>query len=932
MRKTLLSTLIASLFSAAPALAQTDDPMRVQGSATIGGIYNNVNATDTAKLQEYQDLGNGALSSVGAQGRNSTTWFQGYGENFGRSDQYMFLRGGMYDVFKTGAYLNDMPHNFASPALTPYTGVGSGLLVGTFPQLSTSQWNSFNLGYERRDAGGYFEWQKNSPWYFRADGSQVTFDGTKNGAAALGTSPGNGYADLPFPTQYTTSNWGVEGGYQTSKMTFAARWDYSKFDNAIGTVYWTNPFFGNQLDASQQAPDNEFNKFTLTGNYRGLPWNSVISARYTYSQTTSNVGLATTQLNSATPATAYQPTYPSEGTFNGKNVNQSFALGWTANPVANVDSRFYYYWTKLDGKSDQVEYGDAPTPSRTLPSGLGCGSLPGPTPASAWIPGNCENEIYSYTKNDVGFDVWWRFARGQRLGFGWDYWNLDQTNAPGYDAAHANKFFLEYKNTMWDKFGGKLKYTYIKRDADPNWPTNVEGGANNPEYLNQWTSQFNLQDATINAIKLNLDWNPMQNLGFAFEGLWSKTDYDDVTYGRTSTDRQGYFLSGNWTAANGIMVNGFGSWEQVKYPSGHRYIGTVSNGPPPTAAIPNPTPPGWCPLSGTVVNPNCFSPFVPPFWTPTSNINTSTASYNWNSSTEDTTWMIGVGMDWPINQQWFVKASYIYVNNDGKGSFSSQNNLGNPQNIPTFDDSTQQSLNLKAIYTLNKNWSFTGGYAYEKWKWNSVTENGYVYTIPSPPVANNTGQSYGNGYMAFTDGNQNIFYLTATYKFDAPPLPVAKVAQAPAPAPVVAPPPPPPKPAPPPPPPPQVQKITLDSKVLFDFDKAVLKPEGAAAIDSQVVSKLSQVQKLEVVLVSGHTDPLGSDAYNQKLSERRADAVRDYLVSKGVPKDKIETLGLGEKQPVPGLVCEQKNLKEKIACLQPDRRVVIEVKGETVKR
>ncbi len=128
-----------------------------------------------------------------------------------------------------------------------------------------------------------------------------------------------------------------------------------------------------------------------------------------------------------------------------------------------------------------------------------------------------------------------------------------------------------------------------------------------------------------------------------------------------------------------------------------------------------------------------------------------------------------------------------------------------------------------------------------------------------------------------------------------------------------------------------MQKITLDSKVLFDFDKAVLKPEGKAAIDSQVVGKLAQIQKLEVVLVTGHTDPLGTEQYNQKLSERRADAVRDYLVSKGVPKDKIETLGLGEKQPVTGLACNQKNLKEKIACLQPDRRVEIQAKGESTK-
>ena len=138
--------------------------------------------------------------------------------------------------------------------------------------------------------------------------------------------------------------------------------------------------------------------------------------------------------------------------------------------------------------------------------------------------------------------------------------------------------------------------------------------------------------------------------------------------------------------------------------------------------------------------------------------------------------------------------------------------------------------------------------------------------------------------------------------------------------------------APPPPPAPTVQKITLASKALFDFDKSVLKPEGQAAIDREIIAKLRDVQKLELVLVTGHTDPIGSQAYNQKLSERRADAVRNYLVSKGVAKDKIETLGMGKTQPVPGVVCKQKNMKELIACYAPHRRVEVEVKGEAMKK
>ena len=157
----------------------------------------------------------------------------------------------------------------------------------------------------------------------------------------------------------------------------------------------------------------------------------------------------------------------------------------------------------------------------------------------------------------------------------------------------------------------------------------------------------------------------------------------------------------------------------------------------------------------------------------------------------------------------------------------------------------------------------------------------------------------------------------------APPAataPVAPVAPPAAPAAPVA------------PPAPSVQKITLASKALFDFDKAILKPEGKAVLDREIVSRIKEVQKLELVLVTGHTDRLGSQQYNQKLSERRAAAVAAYLASRGVPKDKIETLGMGKTQPVPGVVCEQKNRKALIACLQPHRRVEVEVKGEIVIR
>ncbi|ANQ85778.1 OmpA family protein [Azoarcus olearius] len=125
---------------------------------------------------------------------------------------------------------------------------------------------------------------------------------------------------------------------------------------------------------------------------------------------------------------------------------------------------------------------------------------------------------------------------------------------------------------------------------------------------------------------------------------------------------------------------------------------------------------------------------------------------------------------------------------------------------------------------------------------------------------------------------------------------------------------------------PLADKIKLSADTLFDFDKAVLKPEGRTKLDD-LAAKAKGI-KLEVILAVGHTDRLGSDSYNQKLSERRAAAVKTYLVSKGVEANRVYTEGKGEKQPVTGNKCDSvKNRKALIECLQPDRRVEVEVIG-----
>ena len=117
------------------------------------------------------------------------------------------------------------------------------------------------------------------------------------------------------------------------------------------------------------------------------------------------------------------------------------------------------------------------------------------------------------------------------------------------------------------------------------------------------------------------------------------------------------------------------------------------------------------------------------------------------------------------------------------------------------------------------------------------------------------------------------------------------------------------------------QAITIQAEALFDFDKSVLKPAGKKSIDD-AVAKMQKVD-VEMVIATGHTDSRGTDAYNQKLSERRATTVKEYMVSKGIPAAKITTLGKGESQPVATNKTDAGRAK--------NRRVDIEFKGVTQK-
>lgn len=703
MNKKLIGILVANLFAVAPSYAQSDD-FRLQGSVSLGGMHvDDKDAVDASKFNEYRDMSNGVLSGFDLRGRDSRYWLEAFGENIGRDDHYFNFRGGMYDLFKYRLYSDNMKHNFLFGGITPYAGAGGSSNTATFPQLTPSTWNSLDIAYKRRDDGGTFEWQGAAPWYVRVEANQVTWKGSKPGASSQGTSPSNGFVDLAFPVDYKTRNASVEGGYNTREMHFDLSVMTSKFENDNEILTWTNGYFGNGTDRTYLAPDNRYTRIAGNATFRQLPWRSTIAARFTSDELKSSADLGTSVLNGTAGQIA--ATGPDSPSFDGKVRNQTFTLGWTAAPSKGTDLRAYYNYRKRDDESSRITFN------------------------STAIPGPIENEPFSYKKNNWGIDGFYRINHGNRIGAGYDYLDTKRDGRFDYDRTKDKKYFVEWKNSSIDELAARLKYTRLERTSD--FLLGNDGtSTTDVNFENRFVTAFDLSNVDQDQWKLTLDYSPMPYFDLSFEGITKNNKYKDNVLGRLKDDRREYYISASYGNPSGPRFTVFGDSEDIKYDSRHRIIG-----------------------SGTTTG--AYDPNAAPV----------AANYNWEGNIKDRNWAVGFALDFPASDKLMIKASVIYYKTDGSVDLALQEGVPasvvRPLPIGAWDDSKKTSFNVKAVYAFSKSWSFTGGYAYEKYDYNDSQFEGYRYTIP----AATRQDSYLDGVYANPQYKANIFYALATYRF-----------------------------------------------------------------------------------------------------------------------------------------------------------------------
>lgn len=708
MKRTSLSFLIAGLF-VAPALAQ--ERMEWSGSASFGIRYTDTNAKDDSKLNEYRDLGDGGAGIFGFElrGRSNENYLNGYGENIGRDDQYLDLNGGRYGSYRYRLYSDSLRHNFGSGpgAISPYNGIGNSTITATFPSLNTATWGSFDHSYKRKDVGGMFELQKTSPWYIRADVNEVRRQGINVFAGAQGTSPGNGFVDLPSPIEYKTRNYGIEVGHSTRTTHFAVNLSHSTFENDFDQLRWTNGFFANGLDRTMLPPDNELTRLAVNGNIRQLPLDSTLAGRFTYSKLTSDVEMPLTQLSTggATPATN-----PSDGTFKGDVTKMTIGLALNSHPTQAASTKLYADYIKEENHSTEMSF--SPAPGSGLTGGTG-----GAVNCSSTGALPCTPERFEYEKKQLGLEAGYRFGRPHKLSGGLEWTAIDRERAD-FQKTDENRLFAEYKNSSLDSLTARIKYQFLARRSDFNPHTEVLLA--NP--MDLYVRRFDAANVDQNLVKLVLDFTPRPLLDFGFEAIFKKNDYKETILGRTNDDRQEYYVNAGYGDPKALRAFVFGDVEYVQFESDHR-VGTG--------------------------NPD---PATPP----------TTTTYNWSAKNKDNAWQVGLGVDWtPITRLTF-KFSALYAETDGMTEFTIQPG-GAPgpfTNIPTVDDTKRTSVTLRAVWAVDRQWELTGGYSYEKYRYSDISYDNTRYVAGTGASA-----SYTTGQFAFQNYEANILFAIAKYKF-----------------------------------------------------------------------------------------------------------------------------------------------------------------------
>jgi hypothetical protein len=700
--------LVAALAAAIPAFAQQAAPP-FGGSVSITGIATDVKGDNPFRLFEYRDIDDGVSLGLNVRGESNAWFYRVFGEHIGRDDLFLELKGGRYGVFKYTVYADHIIHNLTYGAITPFTGVGTNNLTfaGTSASTNIATWTPFDYSVQHKNFGGTAEatTSPDSPFYVRVTANRKKSEGLRP-LGAPGTSPGGPTYELPVPVDFTTTDWSGEVGYSTRRMHLSANILFSKFEDHNDFLFWRTPIVatGPNIEASTIASDNEMWRLSLNGVFKQLPMNSTLALRGTYTKLENSFPIRPTYLSVVGTTGNNRLANPSSPDFEGEVVNKSFSAALNSSWARGLDSKVYYNWYERENNSHHIVF---------TPSGPGSGGTCDLNPLTGASAGpTCTTEFLHFTRKNVGVEVGWRFARNNRLMVGLDYLDVERERVD-FDRAEETKATIEWKSGMFEVADVRLKYQRLERDSEFRL-----GASTN--IFNRYVYRFDASPLDRDLFKLVIEGSPAPLLDLGVEFIYKKNDYRETVLGRTRDKREEVYVSASYGDPKALRVTAFADYERTSYDSVH-WVGA-------TTTFPNP--------------------------------NTAGTTFLWDANVHDKNHLFGIAAAWPFSDRLRLDGSFIWQKTDGGVNFFTPNNIANPQPILAYDSFRKKTLNLKGTFAATKRVDVTVGAAYEKYEFDDIQMNDYIYNIRT-----GTNQNYLSGAFAFPSYRASIVYATLTYRF-----------------------------------------------------------------------------------------------------------------------------------------------------------------------
>jgi MtrB/PioB family decaheme-associated outer membrane protein len=698
----------ALLLTALALAVQCALAQQPSGQVWVTGTGVDVNGDNPFRFLEYRDIRDGVTGGMNLRWENS--WYHNlFGENLGRDDQYVELKGGRYGVFKYSVYVDDVVHNLTYDAITPWVGIGTNNLTfagnpPSNPTTNTALWTGFGYGIQHENIGGMAEVQPAlaSPLYFRAHANRKRTEGIRP-LGAPATSPGGPTYELPLPVDFTTTDFGGEVGYSSKTFHAAASVAWSKFEDHNDFLNWRNAIVttGANTERSTISTDNDMVKLGLNLMWKQLPMGSTLAVRGVYSKLEGDFAIPPTYLSVSGTTGNVRQAGANVSNFDGEVVNKSIAASFTSQLGRGFDSRAYLDWTERDNKSTHVVF---------VPTGPGSGGACDFNLGVALT--TCSNDPFHYKRENLGLDLNYRLNRENKLFFNVDY-ALIERERHDFHESKETKFRADWKSSSLGIVDTRLRYEHFRRRSE-------FGLSDSVNIFDQFVYRFDAAPLDRDLVKVVFESSPLPLLDLGLEIIAKRNDYKDTVLGRTEDTRREIYLSASYGSVKALRLTAFADVEWTRYESTH-WVGATTTFP-----VPNP--------AGT--------------------------AYLWDAQVKDKNYLVGLAADYLVNERLKLYGSLIWQKTDGMVDFSTPANLANPQNIDAYDNFRKRSLNVKGTYAATKKIDVTLGAAYEKFEFSDVQIDGYLHALRT-----GTTQNYLSGAYAFPSYTAKVLYVTLAYRF-----------------------------------------------------------------------------------------------------------------------------------------------------------------------